>query len=302
MDTFIWITLPFLLIPVFQFTAVTGLNLLYITVRDGGEVTLSCEGVTTDQDECDRTTWLFNPSENTAAVELINLGKIGRKVGSKSDRLSVTATCSLVIKKVTVEDVGLYTCRQFISGKQQGPDSQVDLSVVTMTEHEDADKRELTCSVSTYGQCRHTVKWVNQGRDVNQHNKDLIISESTCSATVSLFTSQFIICNVTDLNSGKVQLFNFNPSNPSKPSGWWWSIIVAVALLLTVVVLIRWKMTKANKTQTDNNIVDPEDGVSYASISFPNVTSSEDLIRGRENVATYSTVNVSSSFAGISNN
>ncbi|KAM7395945.1 hypothetical protein PAMA_007290 [Pampus argenteus] len=236
MDTFIWITLPFLLIPVFQFTAVTGLNLLYITVRDGGEVTLSCEGVTTDQDECDRTTWLFNPSENTAAVELINLGKIGRKVGSKSDRLSVTATCSLVIKKVTVEDVGLYTCRQFISGKQQGPDSQVDLSVVT------------------------------------------------------------------NLNSGKVQLFNFNPSNPSKPSGWWWSIIVAVALLLTVVVLIRWKMTKANKTQTDNNIVDPEDGVSYASISFPNVTSSEDLIRGRENVATYSTVNVSSSFAGISNN
>ncbi|KAM7395960.1 hypothetical protein PAMA_007302 [Pampus argenteus] len=191
---------------------VTGLNLLYI--RDGGKVTLSCEDVTTDQDKCDRTSWIFNPPRNTETEELINLGQIGRNVGSKSDRLSVTATCSLVIKKVTVEDAGLYTCRQFISGQQQGPGSLVVLSVVTMTEHEDADKRKLTCSVSSFGQCRHTVKWVNQSRDVNQHNNGLNISESTCSVTASLLTShqflKFLKCKVTDLYSRKVQQFNFS--------------------------------------------------------------------------------------------
>ncbi|KAM7395955.1 hypothetical protein PAMA_007297 [Pampus argenteus] len=179
-----WIKMSLFLILGLQFTAVTGLNTLYITVRDGGKVTLSCEDVTTDQDECDRTTWFFSPSENTAAVGLIYLGQIGRNVGSKSDRLSVTATCSLVIKKVTVEDVGLYSCRQFKSGEQQYRDSLVYLSVVTMTEHKDADKRELTCSVSTYEQCRHTVKWVNQSRDVDKNHKDVIISE--CSSLPSV--------------------------------------------------------------------------------------------------------------------
>ena len=83
------------------------------------------------QHKCNSTTWLFSESINTAAVKLIDLGQIGEKAKSKSDRLSVAANCSLVIKKVTVEDVGLYTCRQFKSGQQQGQDSQVYLSVVT---------------------------------------------------------------------------------------------------------------------------------------------------------------------------
>ncbi|KAK2855927.1 hypothetical protein Q5P01_004662 [Channa striata] len=49
---------------------------------------------------------------------------------SKSDRLNVTEKCSLVIKKVTEEDVGRYSCRQFDkSGRKQGSDSEVHLSV-----------------------------------------------------------------------------------------------------------------------------------------------------------------------------
>uniref|UniRef100_A0A3Q0RLY0 Immunoglobulin V-set domain-containing protein n=1 Tax=Amphilophus citrinellus TaxID=61819 RepID=A0A3Q0RLY0_AMPCI len=46
--------------------------------------------------------------------ELVTLGQI--KETAKSDRLSVTADCSLIIKKVTDEDVGSYTCRQFRRG------------------------------------------------------------------------------------------------------------------------------------------------------------------------------------------
>ena len=50
-------------------------------------------------------------------VALIELGQIHRDAAAQSDRLSVTANCSLVIKKVTHEDAGRYTCRQFISGE-----------------------------------------------------------------------------------------------------------------------------------------------------------------------------------------
>ena len=86
----------------------------------------------TDQDECNGTSWLFSRSINTAAVTLIKLGQIGEKAKAKSDRLSVTADCSLVIKKVSVEDAGLYGCQQFDrSGRQQGRDSLVFLSVVS---------------------------------------------------------------------------------------------------------------------------------------------------------------------------
>ena len=86
----------------------------------------------TDQHKCDRTTWLFSGSRNTAVVELIKYVQIGENTKAKSDRLSVTADCSLVIKKVTVEDVGRYICRQFQrSGRHQGPDSLVFLSVVS---------------------------------------------------------------------------------------------------------------------------------------------------------------------------
>ena len=92
---------------------------------------MPCENLIRHQDRCGSTIWLFSASRNTAAVELIEFGQIGEKAKAKSDRLSVTANCSLVIKKVTVEDVGRYFCRQFKSGQKQGQDSQVDLSVVT---------------------------------------------------------------------------------------------------------------------------------------------------------------------------
>ncbi|XP_044185760.1 uncharacterized protein LOC122965666 [Thunnus albacares] len=217
-----WIKMSLFLILGLQFTAVTGQTSLYITVRDGDEVTLSCENVMNGQDKCDSTTWLFVGSGSTTAVELIKLGQIGENAEAKSDRLSVTANCSLVMKKVTVEDVGRYTCRQFKSGQQQGQDSQVYLSVVTMTEHKNTDEVTLNCSVSTYEQCEQTVKWVYEGNywDVNtQHMKE---SQSSCFATVMFTTSplaetskyyELFKCNVTDKKNGKVQLFAFSPQS-----------------------------------------------------------------------------------------
>ncbi|GLD57011.1 uncharacterized protein AKAME5_000929200, partial [Lates japonicus] len=209
-----WIQMFLFVILLLQFTAVTG-QFSSIAVRDEDEVTLSCGNVRDDQDQCDSSSWLFTTTSNT--IELIHLGKISESTKSKPDRLSVTENCSLVIKKVTVEDAGRYSCRQFDrSGRQQRPDTQVHLSVVTMTEYEDEDNVTLSCSVWTNGPCKHTVKWLYEGKNVD---KDMETSQSPCLATVAFTTLHHLIyykffkCEVTDHHGGKPQQFTFSPQS-----------------------------------------------------------------------------------------
>ncbi|XP_027140068.1 uncharacterized protein LOC109136832 [Larimichthys crocea] len=208
-----------ILIALLQFTAAAEGLPPSFTVRAGQEVTLPCGNVIDDQKNCDSTTWVFIDSSQRASVELIDHGQIDK---SKSDRLSVTQNCSLVIKNVTDEDAGLYYCQQYKSGQRQRPVSDVYLSVVTMTEHKITDQVEWSCSVSTYnGWCYYTVKWLFVGTNVDKYHKDLQTSQSGCSAYVRLQSSHFmhtsnsdlLKCEVTD--GDKVQLFPFR----LQPSG-----------------------------------------------------------------------------------
>ena len=105
-----------------SFTAVTGTSLS--TVRDGDDVTLTCDG----QVNCEWTSWFFTDSRSSV-VDLVSGGQIVERDKAKSDRLSVRETCSLVIKKVTVQDVGLYHCQQLKPG-QEVADTQIELSVI----------------------------------------------------------------------------------------------------------------------------------------------------------------------------
>ncbi|GLD73611.1 uncharacterized protein AKAME5_002493600 [Lates japonicus] len=105
---FRWIQMSLFLILVLQFTAANGQNPSVFTVRDGDEVTLPCQNVIDDQYKCDSSTWIFTASRSRSTVPLFELGKIHRAAKSKSDRLSLTENCSLVIKKVTDEDVTLH--------------------------------------------------------------------------------------------------------------------------------------------------------------------------------------------------
>ncbi|KAI9547349.1 hypothetical protein NQZ68_018573 [Dissostichus eleginoides] len=198
-----------------HFPAAADVKDYFRIVRVGDEVTLSFENVMHDQDECERTTWFFSDSSGT--VTLFEYGKIHKEAKAKSDRLRVEKNCSLVIKNVTEEDAGLYTCRQFSSGEQV-PDSRVDLSVFT--------------------------------------------------------------------------------------SWWWWIIVVIVgvaALTIITVAVIRRKRTQGNETQTDDNVADPEDGVSYASIRYARKTSSKARAHDDDDDAvTYSTVRAPSSSSAAS--
>ncbi|XP_049914252.1 uncharacterized protein LOC126398732 [Epinephelus moara] len=308
MAEFRWIIMSLFLMLLFKFTAAATEKYSLV----GVEVTLSCENVKHEQDNCDSATWLFSAQRNT--VTLFEHGKIHREAEAKSDRLSVTAKCSLVIKKVTLEDVGRYTCRQFRSG--QVSDSEVHLSVVTRTEHNDTDRVVLSCSVWTYEQCPHTVKWLYEG-DQN----DLETSQSTCSASVTFTTSDYnqklkyselLKCEVTDGHTKEVHQFTFSPpqSSGEKP-GQWVFIVEAVglaALIIITVAVIRCKRTKGNKTQMDENMADPEADVSYASISYTKNTGCKAKVRVDDDddddegdAVTYSTVKApSSSSAGAS--
>ncbi|TKS75318.1 hypothetical protein D9C73_010523 [Collichthys lucidus] len=165
--------------------------------------------------------------------------------------------------------------------------------VIDVTEHETNDQVELNCSVSTYGErwCRYTVKWLFEGKDVDEDHKDLQTSQSRCSASVTFTTSSnsdSLTCEVT--HGDRVQLFPFRlqpsgeepgddtatkprPEPTTKPptddsadlKGLWRFIIVSVglaALIIIVVAVSMWTRTKGRKTQTDENMVadDEDDG------------------------------------------
>ncbi|XP_051265482.1 uncharacterized protein LOC127368577 isoform X10 [Dicentrarchus labrax] len=261
------------------FTAVTGQN--SFTVRVGDEVTLPCENVIKNQDKCDSTSWIATKSSWGTARELVTLGKISQTGISKdkSDRLSVTENCFLVIKKVTVEDVGRYTCRQFISGQQQGPDSVVYLSVITMTEHQTNERVIWFCAVLTYEGCGHSVKWLY---DDDDDKIDTEISQYTCASSVAFTIPhlkqksnyyELCKCNMTDDKRGQTLLCDVGPQSSCERTGskgnnktaeddtstqdWWRFLIVSVGLaaLLTIVVAVNiWTKTKGNRTQMDEHI------------------------------------------------
>ncbi|XP_075940082.1 uncharacterized protein LOC142941854 isoform X2 [Anarhichas minor] len=299
---------------------------------------------------CDSTEWIFDAPRRRSAVYLVRDGKIHEEAKAKSDRLSVSEKCSLVIKNVKEEDVGRYDCRQLRSGQLLGENADVFLSVVTseylhhdvfklscqnnilkhynnhdysdevtllsltmspsspVTEHEDNDEVTLRCSVLTSGPCEHRVKWLLQGQDVEEDNKDFKTSQSFCSTSLMFLTSHFIYtsrfnsfqCEVT--RGDKVQQFSFrnspsgddtitattestptedvtkaaNTTTPSAISSSWWrfiSVSVGLAALIIIVVAVNIRARiKEKKTQMDQIAVrydGEDDSVTYENIRPP---------------------------------
>lgn len=112
----------------------------YFTVRDGDNITLLCDNDTGDQEKCHETYWALNKPHYTEPLELVKSGQIQKSLitRSKSERLSVTQDCSLLVEKVTEEDAGHYLC------SQQGGYSVVHLSVVTSECFHHNDSTSLT--------------------------------------------------------------------------------------------------------------------------------------------------------------
>ncbi|XP_059185784.1 uncharacterized protein LOC131968778 isoform X1 [Centropristis striata] len=233
-------------------------NPSYIMARFEDEVTLPCDNVIKNQNQCTQTSWFYTGSEGDQTAELISLGQIDESEIAEdiSNRLSVTADCSLVIKDVTYKDVGHYSCRQFNrAGQQQGGDALVVLSVIFIYEKQNGNQTTLTCYVFRYDIhiCEHTVHWLFDG-----NNNDTETTTGSCSASVTFPTphpsqkSKFyesLKCNVTDYRSEKTLLFSTDSEGVAEGidtlhptlSPWWWIIIVLVGLaaLITAVVVVK---------------------------------------------------------------
>ncbi|XP_042246107.1 uncharacterized protein LOC121882140 [Thunnus maccoyii] len=209
MAEFRWIQMFLFLILELQITVTEQYSSI---IRNGDDVTLPCESVTANQNKCDNTNWIFS-SSGGYPVDLVKHGQIHEDTEVKSDRLGVTANCSLVIKKITQEDAGVYYCRQHISGQEP----QVDLSVINIYEHQDDDKVTLTCSVLKYEHCQDTVEWLYDGNSDDFTN----LGKSSCGAAVTFTASnlnqtshysELFKCKVTERNGGTL-LCNVTPQS-----------------------------------------------------------------------------------------
>ncbi|KAM9356207.1 uncharacterized protein KZ484_014215 isoform 1-T1 [Pholidichthys leucotaenia] len=301
MDHFSWTETLFLVL-MCQLTVSAAGPHLSITVVIGHDVTLSCGNVIGGQHNCGGTIWMYRNKEREE--ELVDNGEI--EDNSISDRLSVTENCSLVIKQVTDDDVGRYTCRQKKSEQEQSSGFNVDLSIIEMTENRYDDNVIFHCQMYSIESCQPEVEWVYEGKE-SIHK---VTSPAHCSAIVKVPTSHFnqtsnlydlLKCKVTDKYTLTVQLFPFrHQCSDSKQAdkGWLYGIIsVGLAVILSIMMIIIWKKTKGTKSQMEQNTDDPEDGVSYASISYTRMTKSKAKVHNDgdegDNV-TYSSVNVPS--------
>ncbi len=96
----------------------------HVFCSSGENVRLSCNNA---RSSCTSTTWMYNT--HSGAVELIDRG-IKRNNIERYERLNLYSDCSLNIEKVTKEDRGLYSCRQYVNDEQQGTDAPVYLHVL----------------------------------------------------------------------------------------------------------------------------------------------------------------------------
>ncbi|XP_007564829.1 uncharacterized protein LOC103146744 [Poecilia formosa] len=262
-----WIQMSLFLMLVLQFTAVAGREPSFFTVNAGDEITLHCGNGSDHQRDAGSTEWLFS-GFRSPETEIL-----GRKVTRRSDRLSVSTDRSLVIKTVTVDDVGFYTCRKNVSGKQD--DADIFLSVIDMVELKVNNKVVLNCSVLQYEDCRYVVEWLYDGAE--EILSDIEISPPSCSATLTLSTSghqqkpyESLTCKVTNTYTKKVEHFHFKPPPPVKKTDaikknspeqedfpyLLRGIIVSVGLAVLIISVVTVDMltkTKRNKSETNED-------------------------------------------------
>ncbi|XDV10940.1 hypothetical protein PO909_000038 [Leuciscus waleckii] len=204
-------------------TGTSGVDHVYIS--SGENVSLSCNKALSD---CKSTTWIYkNRFSDSAGAELIT-GGIKNKDSERHERLSLESDCSLNIKNVTGEDYGLYRCRQYVNGEQQGPDADVFLRVLhvsvsspssssssssSQTEISPGRSVTLSCQLYSYRySCDDLVSywgvellWVNQtGVDLKTDSRYQILSSSAPDRCILTLTTTLL--NEDDNREWRCQL------------------------------------------------------------------------------------------------
>ncbi|XP_026084562.1 uncharacterized protein LOC113060013 [Carassius auratus] len=260
-------------------TGTSGVKDTRVFCNSGENCHVPCNNALSD---CTSSTWLYN--RHSATVELIAKGKTKNDI-ERRERLSLGSNCSLNIKKVTKEDHGYYSCRQYVNGQQKGPDARVYLHVLqvssssSQTELRPGSSVTLSCLLNSHQiPCDTLVQtedirliWVNlAGVDLQTDPRyQVSFSSEKCISTLKTTLlnedhNREWRCQVTQRKEVKasatytVKYSDHSTTNPSESHTQVIVISAVPAALAVVLVVVLWVICKNrtdNKRRTDSYVV-----------------------------------------------
>ncbi|XP_039522063.1 uncharacterized protein LOC120475434 isoform X2 [Pimephales promelas] len=195
----------------------------HVFISSGVDVRLSCNKTLSD---CKSTSWIYyNRFRHSVADELINLG-IKNEDTERHERLSLESDCSLNIKNVTEEDYGSYSCRQYVNGRQQGPDTHVYLHVL----HVSVSPSSSSSSSSSSSQTE-----ISPGRSVTLSCQLYSYTGYSCDDWVRYDGVELLWVNQAGVDlktDSRYQISSLSPSSSSSSSSDRYNIITLTTTLL----------------------------------------------------------------------
>ncbi|KAI7792241.1 hypothetical protein IRJ41_025990 [Triplophysa rosa] len=194
------------------FTGVSGAEVSRVFISSGESASLPCNDTL---HQCSSTTWIYNNYTSSSAVEVF-AGGINKNNSERSERMSMTSDCSLNIYNTTQHDGGVYTCRRYVNGLQEGPDSQVYLHVLHVSSSSSSSSSQteirantpvtLSCQLWSHDSCDYLLRvdgfqlvWMNQADVDLQTDSRYQIRSDEHDCLISLTTTLVNEDNNTEL-------------------------------------------------------------------------------------------------------
>ncbi|XP_073348975.1 uncharacterized protein [Pagrus major] len=305
---------------VLQFEAGVSGEEIHLYSRAGHYAILSCGRASSSDPTCSNVTWFYNRERSQTFTE-VSKGKV-QMSSVRAVRLSLDSSCSLIIKNITAEDAGHYTCRQ--GGYGYHKDISIFLSVLTISPSPpDADPKrddEVTLECSLF---RHThlhqcpqiiIHWMDETRTVllgeGEGYKFLGQKKCVSSLTVKRQSghNRRYTCQLVDENNVKIEadytpVFTGDDQSDESASDHsadpqTYIIMGAVGGVVVVVVVIAAVLIKHRKRakvsvddqKSAQHPDEPESNLTYATVSHTIQQAPNKKKVKEEEEVTYSTV------------
>ncbi|KAM7395913.1 hypothetical protein PAMA_007269 [Pampus argenteus] len=219
--------------------------------RPADDVILSCD----TGRSCPTVQWLYN-RDLTKTDAVVQSGNVVKN-SARAARVSLTADCSLVIKNITAEDAGLYTCQRGLNF-----DISINLNIITLSlSPPDADlKRDDTimvdCSLLGFDTNRRRcqqqrIRWVDEAGSelLGEGGGHKVIGQRNCLSSLTVKRHSGLnrkyTCQVLDRNNNKVLIdvdytpvFTGTMSDDQSNTAADWSYLGFIFLTLRITGLI----------------------------------------------------------------
>ncbi|XP_029966129.1 uncharacterized protein LOC115401890 isoform X1 [Salarias fasciatus] len=264
-----------------------GISFYDLYQRPEDDVLLPCLQVSLSETRCSGINWLYDKDASRTFTD-VRYGVV-QKRSPRAARLSLHTNCSLIIKNITAEDAGQYTCRYTWDAKG---DTQVFLNILTISSSStdtDPNKDEevtLSCSLLKFnGWCKpRSLRWVDETEAelVGEGDGFKYEGQTNCVSylTVKLQTehSRRYTCQYVDRTAVKIEAhYSTVSSGPTSDKAFVFIIggVVGLLVLLLVIAVILLKCRKQAKATKDAlklaNIPEETD-VTYATVNEHHTT------------------------------